>query len=332
MFNIERAVRCEFGVTPDSLPTRLEGLTEPVVFKGLVNHWPAVIAAQKGMTDLSEYLHQYDGKVSVQAGVAPPEVGNRLFYTEDLSGLNFAYRQTTLADVLANAEQGEGVCYMGSTTLDYCLPKFRQDNDLPLDDFKPLISAWIGNSTRVAAHYDVPDNIACVVGGKRRFVLFAPDQLENLYIGPLDFTPAGQPISLVDFHQPDFERFPRFKTAIENAQLAELDPGDAIFIPSMWWHHVEALSQLNMLVNYWWRTTPAYHGLPTDVLHHAILAIRDLPPEQKQAHKALFDHFVFDANEQTSAHIPSQARGMLGEIDAIQARKLRADLMRRFNR
>ena len=33
-------------------------------------------------------------------------------------------------------------------------------------------------------------------------------------------------------------------------------PGDAIYIPPLWWHHVESLGQFNVLVNYWYRTGP----------------------------------------------------------------------------
>jgi quercetin dioxygenase-like cupin family protein len=36
------------------------------------------------------------------------------------------------------------------------------------------------------------------------------------------------------------------------AMEAELSPGDAIFIPMGWFHHVEALERFNVLVNYWW--------------------------------------------------------------------------------
>jgi hypothetical protein len=35
--------------------------------------------------------------------------------------------------------------------------------------------------------------------------------------------------------------------------MVELEPGDALHIPSMWYHHVEGLEPFNMLVNYWWR-------------------------------------------------------------------------------
>ena len=57
---------------------------------------------------------------------------------------------------------------------------------------------------------------------------------------------------MVHVTAPDFARFPRFAKALEVAQVAELSPGDAIFIPRDWFHHVEALDRFNVLVNYWW--------------------------------------------------------------------------------
>jgi oxalate decarboxylase/phosphoglucose isomerase-like protein (cupin superfamily) len=62
-------------------------------------------------------------------------------------------------------------------------------------------------------------------------------------------------VSMVHVTAPDFERHPRFAEAMKVAQVSELSPGDAIFIPRDWYHHVEALERFNMLVNYWWQGT-----------------------------------------------------------------------------
>jgi hypothetical protein len=237
-------------------------------------------------------------------------------------------------DEIARQSQAEipPAIYVGSTTVDTCLPGFRAQNDLALGNRQPLVSIWLGNRTRIAAHHDLPDNIACVVAGRRRFTLFPPEQLENLYIGPLDFTPAGQAISLVDFAQPDFGKFPKFAAALQHAQVAELAPGDALFIPSMWWHHIESLDALNVLVNYWWRQSPAFMDSPMNALMLAILTMRDLPPEQLKAWQNLFRHYVFEADERTTAHIPPEVRRVLGPLDAESARELRARLLQRLNR
>jgi hypothetical protein len=71
-------------------------------------------------------------------------------------------------------------------------------------------------------------------------------------MGPAHPTPAGTPVSMVHVTAPDLDRFPRFASALEAGEEAELNPGDAIFIPKDWFHHVEALEPFNMLVNYWW--------------------------------------------------------------------------------
>lgn len=60
---------------------------------------------------------------------------------------------------------------------------------------------------------------------------------------------------MVHVTAPDLDRYPLFARALEEAQEAELLPGDAIFIPRNWWHHVEALEKFNVLVNYWWDAT-----------------------------------------------------------------------------
>jgi len=184
----------------------------------------------------------------------------------------------------------------------------------------------------VAPHFDLPDNIACVVAGRRRFTLFPPAQVANLYIGPLDLTPAGQPVSLVDHTRPDLERFPRYAQALEHAQVFELEAGDALFLPSQWWHGVESLEPISALVNFWWRQSPAFMDTPLNTLMLALLSLRDLPPAQRDAWRALFDHYVFDADEHTAAHLPPAARGILAPMNDTSARQLRAALLNRLNR
>jgi len=146
--------------------------------------------------------------------------------------------------------------------------------------------------------------------------------MDNLYPGPIDLAPGGQSISLVDFHEPNFEKYPKFHQAIQVAQVAELEPGDAIFIPSMWWHHVESLDTLGVLVNYWWRQSPRYMSSPMNTLNHALLTMRHLPPEQKAAWKDIFNRYIFDADDQTHDHIPEEALGILGPIDEDLAKKI----------
>src|SRR3546814_19620038 len=84
------------------------------------------------------------------------------------------------------------------------------------------------NRIRVAPHYDLMENVACCVAGRRRFTLFPPDQLANLYPGPFELTPAGTPVSMVDPFAPDLDRYPRFAEAGTHARGATLEPGEAL--------------------------------------------------------------------------------------------------------
>ena len=332
-----KAIAERHGLDPRALPDALLASTEPVVLRGLTLGWPATQAARSSDAELARYLLGHWRDASVGMLIGPPEIEGRFFYNDDLSGFNFN-RDTGKLDAVLDTllrlapAAAPPALYVGSTTVDTCLPGFRADNDLNLGGRDALASLWLGNRSRIAAHFDVPDNLACVVAGRRRFTLLPPDQLANLYVGPLDFTPAGQAISLVDFHAPDLTRFPRFAQALAHAQVAELAAGDAIFIPSLWWHHIEALAPLNLLVNYWWQQSPEYMDSPMNALMLGLLTMRDLPPAQREAWAGVFNHYVFAADEQTAAHIPPGARHALAPIDAGGARQLRAHLLNRLKR
>ena len=337
MLAISDKVREIEGLDPQALADEVLTSTRPLVLKGLVTGWPLVRAGLESPQAASAYLRRFYKDATVGALLGAPEINGRFFYNDDLSGFNFRAVRLKLDAVLDeiarhSAAEKPPAIYVSSTTIDTCLPGIRRENDLAMGERQPLASIWIGNRTRIAAHHDLPDNIACVVVGHRRFTLFPPGELANLYVGPLDFTPAGQAISLVDFANPDFQRFPKFADALKQGQVAELEPGDAMFIPSMWWHHIEALDSFNVLVNYWWRRSPGYMDSPMNALMLAIMSVRDLPPEQREAWQNLFRHYVFEAGESTAAHIPPEARRVLAPLDDAAVRELRARLLKKLNR
>jgi hypothetical protein len=337
VLNIKENVKEIRGISPHEMPDEILRSTQPLLLKGLVGDWPMVQAAKKSARDADLYLRQFNRDETVGAFFGEPNAQGRVYYNEDLSGFNYQPVIVKLDEVLDKlqqhlADQQAPAFYVGSTPVDKCLPGFRDENDIEFDDFDPLVSIWIGNRTRIAAHFDVPDNVACCAAGRRRFILFPPSEIRNLYVGPLDFNPGGQSISMVDFNQPDYETFPRFRDALQNAQVAEMEPGDAIFIPSMWWHHVEALDGFNVLINYWWRQSPSFMDSPANVLEHALLSLRDLPAEQRRAWHEVFKFYIFDYNEGAIEHIPEERRGVLAPIDDSIARRLRAKLLKKLNR
>jgi hypothetical protein len=193
----------------------------------------------------------------------------------------------------------------------------------------------MGNKAITPAHFDESSNVACVVSGRRRFTLFPPEQVANLYIGPLGYAPTGKPISLVSFREPDFARVPRFAEALAAAQVAELGPGDALYIPALWWHHVESLEKYNILVNYWWRgdpVAPTPSDSALDCLVHSIVNLRHLAPEQRKAWGTIFGYYVFDSEQHPEAHIPPHQRGVLGKLSADYVSQVKAFLVKQLQR
>jgi hypothetical protein len=299
--------------------------TAPLVVRGLVEAWPAVQAGLDSDTAFLNYLSGFDSGNAFTAMKLDKTQRGRVFYNEDLTALNFSYERINydaFRSELEQAAESGNTWYAGSINLEHWFPGFDQSNDLSIhrDELK---SIWIGNQTRIAPHFDFPANLACNIHGERRVTLYPPEQLENLYIGPLDFTPAGQPISLVDSLAPDYERFPRFKLAEEAALTTTLQPGDAIVIPSMWWHQIEATAALNVLVNYWWRDSPSYHGSPLSALQHALLGFRDLPQNQRAVWRNLIEYYVFNEDDAAHSHIPANSQGVLKPLTETTASELR---------
>ena len=333
MLSIEKSVEERSGIRFNEVPNWVFSSTEPLLLKGLVAEWPIVQAARESAASAGHYLRQFYQNATIVAFSAPPEAKGRIFYNDDLTGFNFERARVKLDTVLDKLGQHSNVrqppaFYVGSTAVDACLPGFREENDIEFGDRDPLASIWLGNQTRIAAHYDLPDNLACCAAGLRKFILFPPGELENLYVGPLDFTPAGQAISLVDFHEPEFDKFPRFREAIGHAQVAELGPGDALYIPSLWWHHVESLDPVGVMMNFWWRDAPHYMFTPLITLMHSLLSIRELPAREREAWRTVFDHYIFQTGDDPMEHIPEDARGIMGEMTPENVRRLRQQLAR----
>ena len=312
-------------------------LGQPAVLRGIAARWPAVAAARGSDEDLVAYLRRFAVAEPVAAIVGPPEIEGRFLYTEDMRALNFnrgmsplepfldwLLRQKTNPRPYAVAVQSEQVPSL--------LPGFEQENRIDLIGAHVVPRAWLGNRIRVAPHYDLMENIGIVVAGRRRFILFPPDELKNLYVGPLELTPAGTPVSLVDPDNPDLQRFPRFAEAMKRAQVAVLEPGDAIYIPFHWWHGVDSLETVNLFINYWWNDRPAEAGSPYDALMHALYAIKALPDEQRAVWRTVFDYYVFGMDGDPGEHLPPHARGVLGELTPEQFGRLRATLRQLLER
>ena len=312
------AIPCAAARTAEDVDASLAAGT-PVVIKNAIDHWPALAAASHSPAAFDDYLKDRDSGAPVPIMEAPPASGGRFGYAADIREFSFTRRNRPLTETLdriAKARTAPHASYLAiqMLPLDAQMPAFVCDNAMPLAPPSARPKLWLGGPVKTQIHNDRDHNLACVVAGHRRFLLFPPEQVRNLYIGPLDNPP---PLSLVDPEAPDFERFPRFRDALATAQVAQLGPGDAILIPRYWWHHVTSRDPYNAMVNYWWGGSAGGLGDPHDAFLTALLALKTLPAHEREYWRAMFETYVF--GDVGAEHIPASARGILNPTPAVRA-------------
>lgn len=301
---------------------------KPVILKGLVEHWPALTAGRSSPAAMNAYLKSMDKGLATTVMEAPASSGGRFVYTPDLQGFNFTKRQKGIAETLGQIEASIGrpdAPYLAiqMLTLDSHMPDFVRANPSPLLPPQIPPRLWVGGAVRTQTHNDRDHNLAIVLAGQRRFILFPPEQVANLYVGPLENPP---PLSLVDPEAPDYARFPKFREAMTQACVACLDPGDALFLPKYWWHHVTSLAPYNVMVNYWWGDFATGLERASDCFLTALLALKFLPPGERRYWQAMFETHVFPADGDAVSHIPPALQGVLGPIGPGLRTKLRQEL------
>lgn len=311
-------------------PAVLMRRDRPLVIRGLVRNWPLVQHALESDSAFARALAKHDTGQPVNVLRLPPEVAGVVGYTQNLDGFNYEHYRVTLTQALqrlaaySQIDAAPGVAIQ-SVAVESSVPGLLAELVLPGLDPAIRPRLWVGNRVTTPVHFDSQHNIACVVCGERRFTLFPPEQLPNLYIGPLDFAPTGAAISVARLDQADDPRYPRLGTALAAASVATLAPGDAIYMPPLWWHHVESRARLNALINFWWPSLPGPGRDPGDslaALFHAILAFRDLPPAERAHWRRLLEHYVFSTDDPLP-HVPAERRGVLGPATPATLRRLR---------
>lgn len=111
----------------------------------------------------------------------------------------------------------------------------------------PAINLWFGRRTATQLHFDHSNNLFAQLYGTKEFTLFAPADSEHLY--PYHHDSATSHLSYVDLDAPDLGRHPHFARAV--ADRFTMQPGELLFLPAFWWHHVRAPG-VAVSVNFWW--------------------------------------------------------------------------------
>jgi Cupin-like domain len=311
---------------------RAVAAAKPLIIKGLTEHWPAVAAGRRSPQALNRYLKSLDRGLAGTVMEAPASAEGRFGYSRDMREFTFSKRQQGISETLDRIERqmdrpNASTIAIQMLPLATHLPDFLPQNPMPLlPRTAPLL--WLGGRVRTQIHHDRDHNLACVLSGRRRFVLFPPEQVANLYVGPIDNPP---PLSIVDLDAPDLDRFPRFADALKVAQFAELGSGDAILMPRHWWHHVSSLEPYNAMVNYWWGAQPAGIENPYSCFLTALLALKDLPATERSYWRAMFEMYIFQKDGGMLDHIPADLQGVLNARPAVKnalKQKLKADILK----
>lgn len=328
------------GLTRERFEREVVPGYEPVVLRSVAADWPLVAQGRAGLEPCLQYLMGFDGGKPVDAILAKPEPTRAFSYKPGLEGFNFSHDKRPYAALFeqlwrySHFPEPPALAAQSALVAE-ALPGLEQANALPLLDAAVQPRIWIGNRATVPAHFDDSHNLAVVAAGRRRFTLLPPQCAPLLYLGPPDYAPTPAPMSVVpNLQQADPAHFPRVAEALQQAVAAELAPGDAVYIPPLWFHQVEALApHLNILMNYWWRPEAApgrADDLHLAAMRLAMLALRHLPDGEREGWRALFGHYVFGARGDGLAHIPEGQRHLFGNLDAAADAAVRQDIKNRL--
>jgi len=210
----------------------------PVILTGLMDDWPARSWTMDALR--SRYGDRVVTAVRTEGGHV---------VTSARSGIPYeSIRFGDYLDMLEAPEMpGRYMVFPVSDVLpelihDFVLPAYCRD--------APWFRArfWLSAAnTSSPLHRDPPDNLFAQIFGRKRFVLFDPDDSSNLY--PHPFFSGLPDFSRVDIDRPDHASFPRFARA--RPILCEVGEGEVLYLPRYWWHQVTSLSR-SASVNLWW--------------------------------------------------------------------------------
>ncbi len=211
------------GLTRETFANEYLLPAKPVVFKDLIDAWPA-----KTKWSIEFFKDKY-GHIEV------PVVSNN--YSKPGKGYMTPDMVVPLREYLEKIEQGPTDLRLFLFNIFVHAPELRQDFFIPsiMDGFIREFPFMFfgGKSSKVALHYDIDLSHVFLnqFHGRKRIVLFAPDQSKYIYQHP--FTVA----SYVDVNNPDYEKYPALRKVVGYETM--LEPGETIFMPSGYWHYIE---------------------------------------------------------------------------------------------
>jgi Cupin-like domain len=244
--------------------SRLEQRNAPLVIAGGVASWPAVsrwsadyLAERLGPIELSFKISSTNAHPDFRVrGLARMFARERAPFSEFLRRISTGPTAERARYLFTGDEQFLLRRRAGQTSIDPVLAPLLQDIETPaLFPEARLHSVWAwfsGQGVRTWLHYDnnACHNLNAQITGRKRCVLFAPEELGKLHPFPLGGDNPAHNCSRIDVEDPaaDVEQ----DLAAATPWHAELGPGDLLFIPAWWFHTFQHLGELNSNINFWW--------------------------------------------------------------------------------
>ncbi|MFN6530672.1 cupin-like domain-containing protein [Nostoc sp. ChiSLP03a] len=221
---------------------------QPFIIEDVAQHWGA---CQNWSND---YLikHCGDNMVPVR------------FYQKDFwyDHKNFAnedgyepQKEIKLKDYINNHLEDRNLeCYLSEAYFEERFPEIVGDVTYPeYLNRKAFVILWYGfSSTKFSSttnlHFDPLHNIFAQIRGRKRILLYPPSNYLSFY-PPLD-SPSGVGFnSKVNPDLLNLELFPKFPWQ-EKIEVI-LKPGEILYIPPFWWHHITAVDK-NISLSFWY--------------------------------------------------------------------------------
>lgn len=199
-------------------------LDKPVVIEKLTEIWPA---REKWSID---YIKEIAGHKMVPLYDSKPSLDYRHQYDPA--------SKMELRSYFEMLEQGENDLRLFFYNILAEVPELVQDFSYPeigLNFFKKLPVLFAGGKgAKVQMHFDIDyaDIFLCHFGGKKRVLLFPPEQTKFMYHVPFSFSSLFS----VDYDNPDYKKYPALERL--DGQVAELNHGDILYIPPGYWHYI----------------------------------------------------------------------------------------------
>lgn len=150
----DRAAIDQAGFAAEIVPAAM-----PVVLRGQVAAWPLVTATCRSVAGFAAALRAIATPATGEVWVAPPEAAGRFGFSGDLEATNFERKLASIDQLLDLLERQQGDAqpwglYAGALPVARHLQHFAASHPMALlDSSRPmLVSLWLGNRTKTAAH------------------------------------------------------------------------------------------------------------------------------------------------------------------------------------